>query len=248
MELTSIAGPVFGIVAVFGTAAIKGLAISALWGGSAAMIVGVGTLAAVTTAYPMADMIHSFKSLGLFLKGPEINVEQLITDVERLAQLARKDGFLALEKEVANLPDHFLAKGIQMLVDNTEPHVIQEVLEGEIALLYEEEEIAAKFWEDAGAFSPTVGILGAVLGLMVVMANLSNPDAIGPGIATAFIATIYGVAIANLFALPAGKKIKRMCHHKKIAREMAMIGVLGIAQSHSPKVLAERLRGMHGGH
>ena len=246
MELTSIIGPVLGIVAVLGTAVIKGLPIMALWGGSAFMIVGLGTLAAVTVAYPMADMIHSFKSLGLYLKGPDINIEQLIADVERLAQLARKDWFLALEKEVANLPDHFLAKGIQMLVDNTEPHVIQEIIEGEIALLYEEEEIAAKFWEDVGAFSPTVGIIGAVLGLMVVMANLSNPDAIGPGIATAFIATIYGVAIANLFGLPCGKKIKRMCHHKKVAREMSMIGVLGIAQSHSPKVLAERLRGMHG--
>jgi chemotaxis protein MotA len=248
MEISSIIGPIFGIVSVIGTALIKHVPLSNLWGVSALCIVGLGTIGAVVTGYPMADVVHSVKSLGLFLKGPEINVEQLIADVERLAQLARKDGFLALEKEVANLQDHFLAKGIQMLVDNTEPHVIQEVLETEIALLYEEEEIAAKFWEDCGAFSPTVGIIGAVLGLMVVMLNLSNPDAIGPGIAAAFIATIYGVALANLFALPAGKKIKRMCHHKKTAREMAMIGVLGIAQSHSPKVLAERLRGMHGGH
>lgn len=248
MELSSIIGPVAGVLAVIGTALIKHVPLSNLWGVSALCIVGLGTIGAVVTAYPMADVIHSVKSLGLFLQGPKINVEQLIGDVERLAQLARKDGFLALEKEVANLQDPFLAKGIQMLVDNTEPHVIQEVLEGEIGLLYEEEEIAAKFWEDVGAFSPTVGIIGAVLGLMVVMLNLSNPDLIGPGIAAAFIATIYGVALANLFALPAGKKIKRMCHHKKVAREMAMIGVLGIAQSHSPKVLAERLRGMHGGH
>ena len=135
-----------------------------------------------------------------------------------------------------------------MLVDNTDPAVIQDTLDSEIALLYEEEELAAKFWEDIGAFAPTVGIIGAVLGLMVVMANLNQPEKIGPGIQTAFIATIYGVALANLFALPAGKKIKRFCHHRKIYREIASIGVFGIASGHNPKVLVERLRGMAGGH
>lgn len=244
MELTSILGPILGLVSIFGTAMLKGVPLSSLWGSSALMIVGVGTVAAVVVAYPMKDMITSFKSLGLFMKGPGGNLEELIADVERLAQTARKDGFLALEKEVEKLENPFLKKGVQMLVDNTDPAVIEEVLEAEIAILYEEEEIAAKFWEDAGAFSPTVGIIGAVLGLMVVMQNLDNPDKIGPGIATAFIATIYGVAFANLFALPAGKKIKRMCHHKKMFREIATVGVLGIAHSHTPKVLIERLRGM----
>lgn len=248
MELTSIIGPVLGIVAVLGTAVIKGLPIISLWGGSAAMIVGMGTAAAVVVAYPLKDVIFSVKSLGLFLNGPNDNMEGLIGDVERLATLARKDGFLALEKEIDKLENDFLRKGVRMLVDNTDPLVIQDVLDSEIAMLYEEEEIAGRFWEDCGAFSPTVGIIGAVLGLMVVMQNLSNPEKIGPGIATAFIATIYGVAIANLFALPVGKKIKRMCHHKKMFREMACVGVMGIAQSHSPKVLVERLKGMAGGH
>ena len=244
MEITSIVGPVLGIAAVLGTAAVKGLNPMALWGFSALLIVGGGTIAAMLTAYPMADVKHSVSSLKLFLNGPGHKADALIADVERLATLARKDGFLALEKEVEKLEDRILQKGIRMLVDNTDPAVIQEVLEGEIAMLYEEEELAAKFWEDVGAFSPTVGIIGAVLGLMVVMTNLSNPDAIGPGISTAFIATVYGVAIANLFGLPAGKKIKRFCHHVKVEREIAMIGVMGIATSVSPKVLVERMNGM----
>lgn len=248
MELSSIIGPILGIVAVVGTAAAKGVPISSLWGVSALIIVGVGTVGAVVNSYPLKDVIFSLKSIGFYLKGPAHNADALIGDVERLAQMARKDGFLALEKEVEKLENPILQKGVRMLVDNTDPAVIQEVLDGEIALLYEEEEIAAKFWEDVGAFSPAVGIIGAVLGLMVVMQNLSNPDAIGPGIATAFIATIYGVALANLFAMPMGKKIKRMCHHQKMFREMAAIGVIGIAQSQSPKVLVERLRGMAGGH
>ena len=246
MELSSIIGPVMGIAAVIGTAMIKHVPLESLWGVSALCIVGLGTLGAVMTAYPMKDFIFSFKSLGLFLKGPAHDAESLIGDVERLAQLARKDGFLALEKEVEKLENPILQKGVRMLVDNTDPAVIQEVLEAEIAIAYEEEEIAGKFWEDVGAFAPTVGILGAVLGLMVVMLNLQNPEAIGPGIAAAFIATLYGVALANLFALPAGKKIKRMCHHQKMFRQMAAIGVIGIAQSTTPKVLVERLHGMAG--
>jgi chemotaxis protein MotA len=244
MEITSIIGPILGIIAVVGTAAVKGLSPIALWGSSALMIVGIGTLAAVVVGYPMKDFIFAFKSLGLYLKGPGHNAESLIADVERLASLARKDGFLALEKEVEKVEDPILQKGIRMLVDNTDPGVIQDVLDAEIAMLYEEEEIAAKFWEDVGAFAPTVGIIGAVLGLMVVMSNLQDQSKIGPGIATAFIATIYGVAIANLFALPAGKKLKRFCHHKKVEREIAAVGVLGIANSVSPKVLVERMKGM----
>lgn len=244
MELTSILGPIIGIGAVLGTALIKEVPLGSLIGGSAFVIVGVGTLGAVVTGYPMKDLIFSFKSLGFYLKGPGHNADALIADVERLASLARKDGFLALEKEVDKVNDDILRKGIRMLVDNTDPTVIQDVLDAEIAMLYEEEEIAAKFWEDVGAFSPTVGIIGAVLGLMVVMFNLQDQSKIGPGIAAAFIATIYGVALANLFALPAGKKLKRFCHHKKVEREIAAVGVLGIANSVSPKVLVERMKGM----
>ncbi|MCA2959996.1 MAG: MotA/TolQ/ExbB proton channel family protein [Silvanigrellales bacterium] len=244
MELTSILGPILGIAAVLGTAMIKSVPLGSLIGGSAFVIVGVGTLGAVVTGYPMKDLIFSFKSLGLYLSGPGHNAEALIADVERLASLARKDGFLALEKEVDKVNDDILRKGIRMLVDNTDPTVIQDVLDAEIAMMYEEEEIAAKFWEDVGAFSPTVGIIGAVLGLMVVMFNLQDQSKIGPGIAAAFIATIYGVALANLFALPAGKKLKRFCHHKKVEREIAAVGVLGIANSVSPKVLVERMKGM----
>jgi chemotaxis protein MotA len=248
MEITSIIGPILGIVAVIGTAMVKHVPLKNLWGVSALIIVGLGTTAAVLVAYPLPDVITALKSLGLFLTGPKMDFEALIQDVERLATLARKDGFLALEKEVDNVSEPIFSKGLRMLVDNTDPAVIQETLESEIEHLYEEEEIGAKFWEDVGAFSPTVGIIGAVLGLMVVMANLSNPDAIGPGIAAAFIATIYGVALANLFALPAGKKIKRMCHHKKVFRTIALSGLMGIAQNQSPKVVVERVKNMAGHH
>ncbi|APJ02688.1 motility protein A [Silvanigrella aquatica] len=244
MEISSIIGPIMGAIAVVGTAALKGLQVGMLWGGSAAMIVGVGSTAAVMTAYPLKDVIFSFKSLGLFLNGPVIDSEGAISTIERLAQMARKDGVLALEKEIDKLEDELMKKGIEMVSMNTDAIVIENVLYAEIDMMYEEEEIAAKFWEDMGAFAPTIGILGAVLGLMVVMLNLDNPPEIGPGIKTAFIATLYGVALANLFALPAGKKIKRMCHHKKVFREMIAVGIVGIAQGTAPKVLVERLHGM----
>lgn len=247
MEITSVIGPVLGLVAVLGTAVLKGLSIPMLWGGSAAMIVGAGSMAAVLTAYPMADVKLSFSSIKLFLNGPSVDVEGTIATIERLAQLARKDGVLALEKEIEKLEDPFMKKGVEMVSMNTEAAVIENTLYGEIDMLYEEEETAAKFWEDMGAFAPTIGIMGAVLGLMVVMLNLDNPPEIGPGIKTAFIATLYGVGLANLFALPTGKKIKRMCHHKKVYREIIAVGVIGISQGTSPKVLVERLHGMHAG-
>lgn len=248
MDITSVIGVPLGIGAVIATALSKQVQLSSLLGLSATIIVGGGTLAAVLIAYPLADVKVAVGSLGMLFKGPGLHPEALISDIEKLAQLARKDGFLALEKEIDKIDDEFLKKGLRMLIDNTDPAVIQETLEAEIAMLYEEEEVGAKFYEDIGAFAPTVGILGAVLGLMVVMQNLNNPDLIGPGIAAAFVATIYGVGIANLFALPAGKKIKRMCHHKKTFREIAATGVLGIAHSHSPKVLVERLKNMSHGH
>jgi chemotaxis protein MotA len=117
-------------------------------------------------------------------------------------------------------------------------------LESEIELKYEEDEVAVKFYEDMGAFSPTVGIIGAVLGLMAVMANLDKPDQIGPGIQAAFTATVWGVAVANLYALPIAKKLKRFAQQTKLSREVACIGVLGIAHSHSPKVLKDRIMSM----
>ncbi len=248
MELSSIIGPIVGIAAVLVTALLKGLTIGMLWGTTAFIIVGFGVLGAVLTAYPLKDVIFSFKSLGLFLNGPKIDFESTISTIEHLAQLARKDGVLALEKEVDKLEDHFMQKGIEMVSMNTEAAVIENTLYSEIDMMYEEEEIAAKLWEDAGAFGPAIGIMGAVLGLMVVMLNLDNPPEIGPGIKTAFIATLYGVGLANLLALPIGKKIKRMCHHKKVYREVIAVGIIGISQGTAPKVLVERLKGMVGGH
>ncbi|MBX9839169.1 MAG: hypothetical protein K2X69_12765, partial [Silvanigrellaceae bacterium] len=128
MELSSIIGPILGIIAVVGTAALKGLQVGMLWGGSAAMIVGVGAMAAVMTAYPMKDVIFSFKSLGLFLNGPKMDPEGAISTIERLAQLARKDGVLALEKEIDKLDDHLMKKGIEMVSMNTDAIVIENTL------------------------------------------------------------------------------------------------------------------------
>jgi chemotaxis protein MotA len=248
MEITSLIGPILGIVAIVGTSIIKGLPPIALIGGSAMVIIGVGTLGAVVVGHPLKDIIYAFKSLGLFFMGPKLHVEETLLDIERLAQVARKDGVLALEKEVEKLDNEFLQKGIEMVAMNTEPTVIEDTLLNQIQLKYDEEEVGAKFWEDVGIFSPTVGIIGAVLGLMVVMLNLQNPEAIGPGIKTAFIATVYGVALANLFAIPCSKKLKRMLNQKKNFRETVAAGIVGISQGTSPKILIERLRSMVGKH
>lgn len=244
METSSAIGPIVGGIAVIGTTIIKGLPLPTLLSGSAAMIVFGGVLGALLVGYPLKDFIFSFKSLGLFLHGPVLDFEGTIMTVERLAQLARKDGVLALEKEIEKLDDDLMQKGVEMVSMNVEPSVIENTLYAEIEMRFEEDEVAAKFWEDGGAFAPTVGIMGAVLGLMVVMNNLDAPEKIGPGIRTAFVATLYGVGAANLFFLPAGKKIKRMSQQKKIYRELIATGVLGIAQGTAPKAIVERLQSM----
>ncbi len=244
MEITSVVGPILGTITIFLTAYFKHLPPSALFTKAGNTIIFLGTASVLLVAYTAKDIKFALKSLGTFLKGPQVDKQGLVDSIDRLAQLARKEGFLALEKEIEKLEDKFLAKGVRMLVDNTEPHTIQEVLESEIELKYEEDEVAVKFYEDMGAFSPTVGIIGAVLGLMAVMANLDKPDQIGPGIQAAFTATVWGVAVANLYSLPAAKKLKRFAQQTKLAREVACIGVLGIAHSHAPKVLKDRIMSM----
>jgi chemotaxis protein MotA len=192
-------------------------------------------------AYPLGDVIGSVKALGTFLKNPTANPDEILKDILDLAQTARKESILALEKKRESIKFEPLAKAIKLAVDGTDPNVIRDTLETEAHIIFEEQEVGVKFWEDLGAIAPTIGILGAVLGLIHVMENLNNPDAIGPGIAIAFVATLYGVGSANIFFLPIGKKIKRKAIIEGHARAMVTIGVEGILSGMNPKVIEEKL-------
>jgi chemotaxis protein MotA len=241
MDLTSLIGPVIAFVSIIGGMIMEGGHVSSVIQLTAAIIVFGGTLGSIMVAYPLGDVIGSVKALGTFLKNPTADPDEILKDILDLAQTARKESILALEKKREGIKFEPLAKAIKLAVDGTDPNVIRDTLETEAHIVFEEQEVGVKFWEDLGAIAPTIGILGAVLGLIHVMENLNNPDAIGPGIAIAFVATLYGVGSANIFFLPIGKKIKRKAIIEGHARAMVTIGVEGILSGMNPKVIEEKL-------
>ncbi|MBP6219234.1 MAG: MotA/TolQ/ExbB proton channel family protein, partial [Oligoflexales bacterium] len=208
---------------------------------TAFLIVIGGMSGSILNAYPLPDVIRSFKAIGTWLKNPPANTSQILTEIIYLARTARKESILALEKKRDSIEYEPLATAIRLAVDGTDPNIIRETLETAQHVMLEEEEVCVHFWEDCGAFAPTIGILGAVLGLIHVMENLDKPEMIGPGIAVAFVATLYGVGSANIFFLPIGKKIKRKAQLDAMAREMVIIGVEGILSGLNPKVIQEKL-------
>jgi chemotaxis protein MotA len=179
--------------------------------------------------------------LGQFLKNPTANPAQIMAEILDCAQTARKESILALEKKREALSYEPLKMAIGLAVDGTAPEVIRDTLETAAHVVFEEAEVGVKFWEDFGAICPTIGILGAVLGLQHVMSVLDRPEMIGPGIAVAFVATLYGVGAANILGIPIGKKLKRKAIIDGHARAMVVIGVEGILTGMNPKVIEQKL-------
>jgi len=177
------------------------------------------------------------------VKPPRIDTRGAINRVIGWAQVARKDGMLALEDQLPRTPAGFERNGLQMLVDGFEPDKIREAMEVEIAAWENRMRASARIWEAAGGYAPTIGILGAVLGLIHVMENLSDPAKLGTGIAVAFVATVYGVGIANLILLPIGNKLKMHIAKEVAQRELFVDGMMGIANGENPKLIEARLTG-----
>lgn len=248
MDITSLVGPVVALGMIIGGMIMEGGHVSSIIQATAAIIVLGGAFGSILVAYPLPDVIGSFKALGVWLKNPTANPDDIMKDILDLAQTARKESILALEKKRDSIKFEPLAKAIKLAVDGTDPNIIRDTLETEAHVVFEEQEIGVKFWEDMGAITPTIGILGAVLGLIHVMENLSQPEKIGPGIAIAFVATLYGVGSANIFFIPMGKKIKRKAMLEGHARAMVVIGVEGILSGLNPKVIEEKLAVFCHGH
>jgi len=177
------------------------------------------------------------------LAAPVIHSDAIIAQLSGWADVARREGVLALENRLPECEDAFTRNGLQMLVDGFEPDKIREALETEIAAYEMRQRTAARIWESAGGYAPTIGILGAVLGLIHVMENLSDPAKLGNGIAVSFVATIYGVASANLIFLPIAGKLRTLIQAQVTQRELVLDGLLGIAYGENPKLIAMRLQG-----
>lgn len=245
MDLTSLLGPVVALGMIVAGMFAKGagdLLGQIINNPPSVLIVIGGTLGALMVAYPLPDFIAAFKSVGNYLKNPDSDREQILAEILDLAAVARKESILALEKKRDSIQFRPLRNAVKMAVDGADPHVLEETLEAEAHFQMEEGEVFVKFWEDFGAISPTIGILGAVIGLMKVMTVLDQPEKIGPGISVAFVATLYGVGFANIWGIPVGKKLKRKLILQNYAYEMVIVGINGILSGLNPKLIEEKLK------
>lgn len=243
MDIISIIGLLVSFVAIIGGQLLEGGHIGSLLQVTAFLIVLGGTSGAIMLQSSPVVFLRGMKMVRLVFQPPKLDPHGLIQDVLNWSQTARKGGLLALEPMIADQHDHFMNKGLQMLVDGAEPEVLREALELEIDAYDEHYRQGAKVWEAAGGYSPTIGILGAVMGLIHVMENLSDPSKLGSGIAVAFVATIYGVGAANLLFLPIGNKLKSIVGQEVTLKYMLIDGLVSIANGENPRVIETKLQG-----
>ena len=243
MDRISALGLLTGILAIVGGQILEGGHVGSLSQPTAMLIVVGGTLGAVMLQSPYATFMRGMRMAKWVWYPPVVNYQQLIQQISNWSQVSRREGLLALDAVVQSLKDDFARKGLQLLVDGAEPERLREVLEVEISTYEQEMKLSARIWEAAGGYSPTIGILGAVMGLIHVMENLSDPSKLGAGIAVAFVATIYGVGLANLVYLPMANKLKTHISRLVVQREMIVDGLVGIANGDNPRIIESRLRG-----
>ncbi len=242
MDKASIIGLVLGIGAVIGGQVLEGGSVRSIMQITAGIIVFGGTFGAVFLSFPYQNVIGAFKDIRSILRDPPEDFHQVIAMITNYANKARKEGILSLEKEIKNIEDPFLRKALNMAVDGVEPHILREAMETELEYLDEHGKINSKIFKSAGGYSPTIGILGAVLGLIHVMENLSDPSKLGAGIAVAFVATVYGVGSANLIFLPFATKLEIRHRHQMILKEMVLEGVVAVSTGENPRLIEEKLK------
>lgn len=241
MDFLSILGVVIGFGAIIGGNYLEGGHVQALLNFPAAIIVLGGTLGAALLHNPWITVKRSLRMLPWVWSPPAVEFDRGIRKVVSWAQTARKEGLLGLELLAESEADLFARKGLQLLVDGSEPESIRQVLEMDAYLLEQRDIEAAKFYESMGGYAPTIGIVGAVMGLIHVMGNLAEPSLLGSGIAVAFVATIYGVAAANLVFLPIANKLKAYVRREIQYRDMFTEGLIAIADGENPRAIELKL-------
>lgn len=241
MDFLSIAGILLAFGAILGGQALEGGSVGSIMQLTAFLIVFGGTIGAVLLQYDGQTALRAVKMLKWVFLPPAVDGKALIVQVVEWANQVRKGGLLQLEPLIDSQTDPFLQRGLQTLADGKDPEQIQGILEIEIALQEKRELLAAKFYEAAGGYAPTVGILGAVLGLIHVMENLDDPSKLGEGIAVAFVATVYGVGAANLIFLPIANKLKYLAQQRAQIKEMWLEGFMAIATGENPRSIESKL-------
>lgn len=243
MDKASVTGIVLAVGGILAGLWLEGGNLQQIVQPTAAMIVFGGTLGAIMLQFPLPVVVAAMRRLGSVFFGPRKDPEAMIQQLMKYAQRARRDGIVSLDKELAGITDPFLKKSLMLAVDGTEPEELRSIMELELSNHEEYEEQVPQVFESAGGFAPTIGIIGAVLGLIQVMQHLDKIDEVGRGIAVAFVATIYGVGSANLLYLPVSGKMKIRIRQEQIVREMTLEGVISILEGMNPHMLETKLLG-----
>jgi chemotaxis protein MotA len=242
MDFASVLGIILALGAVLGGQAWLGGSVEQLVQPGAVWIVLVGTFAALLLAFPGPEVRAAFSLLPSVFGRVNPNLQPLIEEIVKIAALARKEGVLAVEQHRQTLRNASFKRNLKYVVDGFDPGSVREILDTELNLIAEREEQASRVWESAGVYAPPMGVVGAIVALIQVMSQLSDPSKLGAGIAAAFVASLYGVALAHLFFLPWASKIRRQAAYRSVERELVKMGVLGIQEGTNPHFLAEKLR------
>jgi chemotaxis protein MotA len=247
MDKLAISGFLLAILAVAGGFVIEGGSLSTLLHFPAFLIVFGGTVGAVMLQTPFTQFKLGLQLLPWVVRPGHLPVTNTAQRIVQWGTAARGNGFLALEQDALAEQDSFLHRGLNLLVDGVEPKAIQDTLDAELTLERERLLRAARIYDAMGGYSPTIGIVGAVLGLIQAMANISEPQLLGQGIATAFVATIYGVGFANLLFIPVGNKLKSLVQQRTLYHELIVEGLVSIAHGENPRNIERKLAAYHPG-
>ncbi len=240
-DIASILGLVVAFGGILGGLVMEGGKVSDVTQVTAAIVVLGGTLGAVMVTSPMTALIGAAKSLKKVFFEETVDLEAAAEEIIGYATKARKSSVISLEEDLDKIADPFLRKALSLAVDGTDLQELRSMMEMELTQAEQHAEADAKVFEAAGGYSPTIGIIGAVMGLIQVMKHLENIEEVGRGIAVAFVATVYGVAVANLFFLPAASKIKARIHNDVSAKELMLEGVISILEGTNPKLIRVKL-------
>ncbi len=243
MDKSTIGGLVLAALGILGGLLIEGGSLVQIMQPTAAMIVFGGTFGAVMVQFPLSVVLAAVKRISNVFLEPVRNPGAVIDEMLRYAHKARREGIVSLDNDIPSVTDPFLKKSLMLAVDGTEAQELRSMMELEMDNLSEHEEKVPQVFEAAGGYAPTIGIIGAVLGLIQVMQHLDKIDEVGRGIAVAFVATIYGVASANILFLPSAGKLKIRIREEQVTRQMMLEGVVSILEGMNPRMLENKLLG-----
>jgi len=241
VEITAVVGILIASVSLVIAFLIDGGHIMALFKPTAALIVFGGTIGATIVSFSLSELMSVPKVLKsiLFQKLPDEIA--LIEQIVGMSDKVRREGLLFLENQLSQIEDGFMRKGIQLVVDGTDPELVRQIMETEMYAVQERHHIGASIFDTAGGYAPTMGIIGTVMGLVHVLSNLESPETLGPSIALAFIATLYGVGSANILWLPIAEKLKNLSKKEAMLRELMLEGIMSIQAGYNPVLIREKL-------